>query len=188
MRRELEPLRGGVIHGTDDRRTHDDGRTDDDEAAHDHRRPDDDEAAHDHRRPDDTRRPDDNRRPDDDEAANDNRRTHDDESTIKLPLRDVIWPDMHSGRGLLRCGRTCAAVHPEELRRQMLHALQRHGRVRGFSDMLRRVRAGGKQLGLLLRLELDVLPRSIADARRHVLPGWQDMLRGHERRCVLRVE
>jgi hypothetical protein len=186
MRRELEPLRGGVIHGTDDRRTHDDGRTDD-------RRTDDDEAAHDNRRIHDDRRThdrrtDDDRRPDDDEAANDHRRTHDDESTIKLPLRDVIRPDMHSGRGLLRCGRTCAAVHPEELRRQMLHALQRHGCVRGFSDMLRRVRAGGKQLGLLLRLGLDVLPRSIADAGRHVLPGWQDMLRGRERRCVLRVE
>jgi hypothetical protein len=172
----------------DHRRTHDHRRPDDDEAAddhrrtHDHRRPDDNDAAHDHRRTND------HRRPDDDEAADDHRRTHDDEGTIELSLRDVIRPDVYSGRGLLRCGRTGAAVHPEELGRQMLHALQRHGRVRGFPDMLRRVRAGGKQLGLLLRLGLDVLPCGIADAGRHVLPGWQDMLRGHEHRCVLRVE
>jgi hypothetical protein len=79
-------------------------------------------------------------------------------------------------------------VHPEDLRRQVLHVFQQLGRVRGFSDMLRRVRAGGKQLGLLLRRDRDVLPRGICDAGRHVLPGWQDMLRGHEHRCVLRLE
>jgi hypothetical protein len=99
---------------------------------------------------------------------------------------ELIRCELRSGRGLLRCGRTCAAVHPEELRRQMLHALQQLGPVRGFAVVLRRVRAGGKQLGLLLRRGLDVLPRIIVDAGRHVLPGWQDMLRGLEHRCVLR--
>jgi hypothetical protein len=72
MRRELEPLRSGVIHGTDDNEAADDH----DKAAHHHDEATDDEAADNH---DETAN--DEAADDDNETANDEAAHHHDEAT-----------------------------------------------------------------------------------------------------------
>jgi hypothetical protein len=56
----------------------------------------------------------------------------------KEPFRsELILSELRGGRRLLRCGWDVPAMHPEELRRQMLHVLQQLGPLRGVAVVLR---------------------------------------------------